>query len=119
MGTIQIKEMLVAMETGEPFSIQFITFDRKRKTGGDIKEFSQAILCYSKKTTNNKVQARPMTRIEQMTAILETDTIRRNPNHKSNYTRNIQILQDGHPTAMRRKIHPLLVTQFNTKTVLT
>lgn len=118
MSTIRIKEMLAVMETGQPFSLTFVTYDRKRKKGGEIRTYDEAVLCQSTTTTTSK-NNRPMTRMEQMEAFLHEEPIKRNPNHQQHYTRNIQLLQQGHPTAIRKKIHPLLVTKFNEMTVTT
>ena len=42
--SVRLVEVLKAMETGEPFTIRFVTCDVSRKTGGQILEWSNCRL---------------------------------------------------------------------------
>lgn len=113
MEIITIRQMLRTMEGGDPFSITFITYDRRRRKGGAVRTFPEAELLQRKK---KEVEGRPMTRREK--AGLPADFSEKSPRHRKWYTRNIRILQDGHPTALVKKIHPPLVVFFNGKNVV-
>lgn len=108
--------MLSAMETGAPFSIKVCSYDRKRKKGGEWKEYPEAVLV-SAKDNQDDSQNRKLTALEQVRKELDAP-LRRNPNHRKHYTRNIRILQNGHPTGMIVSIHPPLVDEFNGQTLL-
>lgn len=105
---IQLKDVLSDMSTtdanGEavPFAIEYVTYDKKRKSGGDIKSYPEAILCFKTKEKS----------VEQ-----KIDIDYKKPNHSQNETRNIQILNNGKPTNVIRKINILLITKFNNQEV--
>lgn len=106
------------MKTGKTFSLTIVTFDRKRKKGGEVITYQEAVLCQKAKTPKNR-HHRPLTKEEQLrSSLANEDHTRRNPHHKKNYTRNIQLMQNGHPTSARKKIHPPLVVEFDGKKVI-
>jgi len=114
---ITVKAMLSQMESGDPFSITFVTFDRQRKKGGKVHTYGEAVLVLTTKVAKKASEVdRAPTSIERKKAKLET--LKRAPNHHKWYTRNIQLLVNGHPTGERRKIHPPLVITFNNKIVV-
>lgn len=123
---ISIKECLEHMESGKAFSCRVVAYDRRRKTGGQLLDYEEAILVQNTSPSEFKGEdedgdpARPMTRMEELHAMMQMsdDDNRRNPNHRHHYTRNIRILQDGHPTAIIKKIHPPLLLRFNGQTVV-
>jgi hypothetical protein len=110
---ITMQEMLDAMKTGAPFSMTVCSYDRKRKKGGEWKHYPEAVLVQAKDQPKGD---RPLTAVEKVRQ--ELTAIKRNPNHREHFTRNIRILQNGHPTAIIVTIHPPLVDQFNGKTLL-
>jgi hypothetical protein len=111
MDTITIKEMLRVMESGETFSIdKAVSYDRKRKTGGDIIEYPEARLVQAEQEPTSD---RPLTRVEQL-----KKQKARVPRHRKWYTRNIRLCIGGHPTGQIRKVHPPLILEFNGKTVV-
>jgi len=119
MAYIAIKDMLATMASGKTFQLKVVTYDKKRKKGGEIVDYAEAVQVIKREEAEADSQ-RPMTRIEQMKHDLsenEVDTSR-NPSHGEHYTRNINVLQEGIPTAIVRKIHPLLVIEFNHKKVV-
>lgn len=117
MDQITVRDMLAEMETGNPFSMTFVTYDRKRKKGGRIEDIGEAVLLKrDPKATNDIFANRPATPHERR--VKKLAELRRAPKHRKWYTRNIRLLLNGHPTSEIRKIHPPLVTTFNHKTVV-
>ncbi|MEL6968643.1 MAG: hypothetical protein AAFO02_00630 [Bacteroidota bacterium] len=111
---ITLQAMLKQMKTGDPFSCTVVTYDRKRKTGGRVDEYGEARL-YDPKMEQQSTRA--ATEVERLREELRSAGSRR-PNHGLHFTRNIQLLIDGHPTSEIRKIHPPLVVLFNNEIVL-
>ncbi|MDX3913775.1 MAG: hypothetical protein QHC79_09565 [Pseudosphingobacterium sp.] len=70
-----------------PFSITFVTCDLTKNKGGEKITLDEAVLVGGNKSKSEA----------------------RNPNHYSNFTRNIRHLHSDRII----KIHPLLVTRFN------
>jgi len=103
------------MESGAPFSIQVITYDARRKEGGKVVEYGEAVLLSAEE--KESLIGRPKTQIEDW-AERKATARRKAPKHRKWYTRNIRVLQDGHPTSIVRKIHPPLVTLFNQQIVV-
>ncbi len=101
------------MKSGKPFSMRVVKYDKKRKKGGQIEEYPEAVMVIKKEQAEK--DSRPATRIEEMKADIRK---RKNPSHGKHYTRNINILQDGHPTTIIRKIHPALIIEFNNQKVV-
>jgi len=99
---ITLTEILRYMESGKPFSLKVVAYDRDRKKGGEILHFPEARLVRHDKPS---AASRPPTKKEAL--------IERRQNHFSHYTRNIQILADGTPTSIIRKIHIPLIIEFN------
>lgn len=97
MEIIQVSDMLKTMEMrGQdreriPFELTFVTCDMKKNTGGEKITLKEAVLMGGSSSKGES----------------------RNPNHYSNYTRNIKALKGDRII----KIHPLLVTRFNGKRV--
>ena len=111
---ITLLDMLKQMKTGEPFSCTVVTYDRKRSKGGTIIEYGEARL-YEPRA--QQAATRAATRVEQLREELKSSHTRR-PNHGKYFTRNIQLLINGHPTSEIRKMHPPLVVIFNNEIVI-
>ena len=109
---ITLIEMLRQMQTGAIFSCVVVSYDKKRKTGGKIIEYHQARLFDPQM---EQTATRAATEMEQLRAQLRDG---KRPNHGKHFTRNIQLMQDGHSTSEVRKIHPPLVDSFNGQTVI-
>ena len=114
-GMITMKDMLAKMKTGSSFSVVVCSYDRKRKKGGEWKEYPEAQLVQA--NNDERQVGRPLTNIERLRADLYRSK-KKNPHHREHFTRNIRILQNGHPTGMIVTIHPPLVDTFNGKTLL-
>jgi hypothetical protein len=101
---IQSKEALQIMEKknhkGEaiPFSIEFVTYDKAKKAGGDIIRLENVILAKNQRGT-----PRELNKTGSKTA-----------NHYTNATRNLYIKTSG----QIRKCHIRLITEINGKTVI-
>lgn len=117
MNQITERDMLAQMESGQPFAITVITFDEQRKRGGEIVEYPEVQLVQAEKKAISTVK-RSLTpeELRRMRAADNPDG--RDPNHQHWYTRNVRVLQNGHPTGIIRKIHPPLVVLFNSKLVM-
>lgn len=98
--------MLKEMETGTVFSLTLISYDRKRKLGGQVVSYDEARLYQPAQRKSFSLQAKS-----------PSSQAARRPNHGHWFTRNIQLLQDGYPIDLIRKIHPPLVVAFNGKTL--
>jgi hypothetical protein len=119
---ITIRECLEIMRAGNTFSLTCITYDRNRRTGGELLEIAEAQWLDPEKEEAEAEdrQQRPLTlaemyRIDQAAG---TPPAGRAPNHRQWHTRNIRILCDGHPTAEIRKVHPPLFLSFNGRPVM-
>lgn len=107
---ISIKKLLEYMESGQVFSMEVVAYDRTRKQGGQIKEYPEAVLVKREQAGQTE---RALTKME----MVNTGARKKGANHKKHYTRNIRILQNGHPTGIIKKIHPPLILKFNDQTV--
>jgi hypothetical protein len=101
---ITLRQILDYMATGQPFSLRVVAYDRRRRTGGAILHYPEAVLV-SQELAAQAIQ-RPLTRAEA------THTLRAQ-RHGLHFTRNIRILQQGQPTVIIRKIHIPLIIEFN------
>jgi hypothetical protein len=100
---ISLNEVLRLMDTGEKFSISFVTANRIKRTGGKI-----VTIRHAKKLGNNGPQPARYSIAKNGKKVRS-----RNPDHYKNFTRNIHDMSN-HKTI---KIHCRLITQFNKKTV--
>jgi len=115
---ITVAAVLKEMETGKPFDLTYITFDRKRKTGGELRT-EHAVLNMA--TADDKEGEadqghRAPTAQEANLQALSSPT--KNPNHQKWYTRLIIPVVDGHVSSQLRKVHPPLFAEFNGMTVV-
>ncbi|MDJ1500461.1 hypothetical protein [Xanthocytophaga agilis] len=92
---IKLSEALMQMEQGETFSCKFVTFNQRRKTGGEIIEIQEARLFRQSASTPEEKK--------------ESSGKSKSPNHWANSTRNILIL----PSEQIRKLHIRLLIEFN------
>jgi hypothetical protein len=102
---ISLKDVLAQMDSGEPFSIVFITCDQRKGTGGEIITVEKA---YKQKWLS------PEERKQQQLLQPASNIIKKHPRHYENSTRNIRLASNGDI----RKVHIRLIRKFNGKTVL-
>lgn len=100
------------MESGQAFSLKVVAYDRKRKSGGQIKDYPEAVLL---QVEEDEIVSEDIFRGNRPNTQKEAQQIRmvKEAHHRKWYTRNIRILQNGHPTSIIKKIHPPLIIEFN------
>jgi hypothetical protein len=111
---ITVADCLKYMETGAVFSAKWVTFDKKRRTGGDFSEVLEASLL--KRENPEKSGSTPRARTAREQSLDEAT--RRPANHSEHYTRNIQLHTAGQATEIIKKLHPPLLVEFNGKIVV-
>lgn len=118
---ITVRQMLSEMETGVPFRIKGITYNRKQRSGGEVYEYEAQLIQAEEgvKHSPRTDPQRPLTHTEQHPYGRPTvDATRTNPNHLQWFTRNVAICQNGQRTSIIRKIHVPLVVYYNGKIVV-
>ena len=110
---ITVAQALKQMETGNPFTLAFVKYDRRRRTGGELREIEARLCISDKKKAPPVVEGREMTPRERKLHELKYPDNSRNPNHRHWYTRNVEITVNGHPTGEIIKVHPPLFVEFN------
>jgi len=103
---ISVKEMINYMRSAAPFSITYVTYDKRRGTGGSVKVVERAVML----THNAKEDA--AAKISSPQAL--TFSIK-NPQHFNNSTLNIRVTAMGNADV--RKVHVQLIRKFNGATV--
>lgn len=111
MDTITIQEMLAEMETGNPFSIKFVSFDKQRKTGGEVRSFPALVL-------NQKNKAKEPVKSTSDNPLNDVVKKTRNPNHFKNATRAARVMIGGCITDTIKKFHIFLILEFNNKKLI-
>ncbi len=101
--SILFKDMITYIDSGQPFALSFITFDKKRDKGGELINVKSAVKFMSKPLQQKAITA----------AQPEFVMVSKNPKHFENATRNIK-LQNG----SIRKVHIRLIRLFNNKKVM-
>lgn len=113
MMYISRSEMMDKMQTGTVCSIEYCSFDEKKKKGGEKLVMPEAVLLRS--DTSGKVY-------EKGSAASGTkkrrQLVKKNANHSVFFTRNFRMYINGQPTAVIRKVHLRLVERFNGMQVL-
>lgn len=103
------------MHSGALFSARVIRFDRRRKEkNGQVIEIIQGKLVWGDGGSDRKerLSERSPTPLERELSGMDEE-LRKNPNHRQWYTRNVREYVDGRPTETIIKIHPLLIIEFN------
>lgn len=107
---ITFRHILNKLHDGEICNIDVVTYDRKRRTGGQVKSY-RCILAQKATAPAH----RPSTPKKTPTK----NTVGRDPNHKKWYTRNVQLVtNDDFLTPIIKKIHIPLIVQFNGQNVV-
>lgn len=104
---ITLSEVLQAIHSGAVCSLTYVTADRKRGTGGQLRHLDKAVLCKLSDMPANVL------RRNGISAPMLSDA-RRYANHHEHKTRNMYLPA----TQEIRKVHIKLITQFNNKTVI-
>ena len=85
-----------------PFSVQYVTHNRRSKMGGELIDIPKAVVCVTMRKGKIVYDIRPKT------------VVKRNPNHHQNNTRNFNIVG----TDQIRKCNIRLITKFNGQKVV-
>jgi hypothetical protein len=99
---IELYEVINQIDSGEPFSMTYITADRKKGTGGQIKACKNWVKC------DLATMPEPILRRNKMYEVA------RDPKHIEHRTKNIM----NPATRDIRKVHIRLITEFNGKRVV-
>jgi len=102
--TISLKDAIAYLDSGQPFSLSVITYDKKRKKGGEWLEIKSAV----KHMFLSSEDQKKLSAVQPVSSGFYKD-----PHHYENSTRNIKF-ENGEI----RKIHLRLIRLFNNKTVL-
>lgn len=105
--------MLEQMETGFPFSISFVSYDKQRKKGGEIRKYKEVVLNAPPKDKTLKKDISRQTIEKKVRA-----GVSRNPHHFENSTRTFRICVNGCKTATVKKFHIFLILDFNGKKLI-
>lgn len=103
-SSITFQQALATIDTGENFSVAFVTCDKNRKTGGEWIEIASA-------RKHEYISKQEKARLEKIQP--EADVVSKDPRHYENSTRNL-MLANGEI----RKVHIRLIRKLNGKTVL-
>lgn len=92
------RQILDIMNSGEPFSCTFLTLDRKRKTGGEIRVIEARVI-----------------KPEEVLGRVPTESERKEFKKKSGsrHTRNVHLYVNGHAVDQVRCIRIPLILKFN------
>lgn len=102
--SITLQQALETMDGSAPFSIDFVTCNKARKTGGEWIHLDNA-------RTHNYISKNETARLAKTQPA--ADVVNKDPRHYQNSTRNL-MLSNGEI----RKIHIRLIRKLNGKTVL-
>jgi len=102
MNVIRFEEALKIIESGSPVRLRYVSFDRRRKSGGQIKEH-EVMLSRERKDWLTPDQSRSASSTQ---------------NHYEHFTRNFYQCIDGKQTMSIKTIHLPLILQVNEKLVM-
>lgn len=109
-NSINLKEALAVLESGEWVSLRFITAHVKKGVGGMVIETPKCRICRHQP----QEQAQLSTNDTDVDASdSDASSTGKNPNHNLHFTRNIEF-----PNKRIITIHPPLITHINQNTVL-
>lgn len=101
---IPLRDAMQMLRLGKRCNISFISFDKKRNKGGQLKHAENIILVQAKKSDGLAVDN------DYESNILPG--IKKDPNHRVHGTFNIQYTNGD-----VEKVHTVLLTQFNKKRI--
>lgn len=101
---MNLKEALLILKSGEWCSLRVLTADVAKKKGGNYISIEKARIC-----------TRLFAEVPKKSAAAKdiVRTSKKNPNHNTNFTLNLEM-----PNKQIRKIHPVLITHLNNVPVL-
>lgn len=99
---IKHADVLAGINSGLPFSIEFVTYDRQRNTGGQLRTL-----------VNATKKHQPVTLKDSIESDATASPRSRKPNHSQHGTINV-ICADGSLV----KVHTRLITKYNQQEVV-
>ena len=100
MEVLNLQQVLDVFNSGEVFSVRYVSLDKKRKTGGKIIEM-KSVICPKRKPNAPKST--------------KVSTSNGTKNHFDNATRTVQKVADGHVTSAVKSVHIFLILEVNGK----
>lgn len=100
--------MLDAMDSGAPFSVEYVKFDYRRKRGGQIQFYPSCIILKNEKKNTATKPA----------DFVDRGRNTRNPHHYEHSTRSFSVVINGTVTSTIKKLHIYLVLSFNGKKLI-
>lgn len=102
MDVLSIQDALQIMESGKPFCVRFVSYDKSRKSGGSIKFFSELVTTRTASVHHPKLEKRntPASKAQ---------------NHFENFTRNYFLCINGVETSVIKSLHVFGVLEVNGK----
>lgn len=95
------RSMLAEMNAGRPFTVRFITYDKRRQRGGQVRQVQAQVI------------EKPTASADQPPASAPS----RSPG-QARHTRRVVLLVDGHRTEQVRTLHIPLIVEFNGQAVM-
>jgi hypothetical protein len=102
VNVIELYEVIQQIDTGEPFNMTYVTADRKKGTGGQIRHCKNWVRC------DLATMPEPVLRRNKVYEVA------RDPRHQEHKTKNIM----NPATRDIRKVHIRLITEFNGRRVV-
>ena len=93
---MNLSAALAIINSGAPFRCSYVSFDKKRKTGGALK--NETLVITSAPDSERKQQP---------------ETVSKAQNHHENATRNFYVVADNVVTSVIRKVHIILILEIN------
>lgn len=104
MNEIRFEDAMRVVLSGNPVRLKYVSFDKKRKTGGQIKEMEAV----ATQPENQQREPSPKSNV----------TATRTANHFDHFTRNFNQCISGEPTTAIRRVHLELLLEVNGKKVM-
>lgn len=98
MNDISFEDAIDLLESGKPVLVRYVSYDKRRKTGGKIKD-QEVVITIMKKDRVSTEEAKKRTE--------------KAANHYDNFTRNCFQCIDGNATMSVKTIHLPLILQVN------
>jgi hypothetical protein len=102
MEGMRFEEALKLIESGQPLMIEYVSYDKSRKTGGEVK-IQQLRICSPKEERPKQAPTNPKSGVS---------------NHFENFTRSFYTCINGEITQAIRKIHLPLILSINYQKVM-
>lgn len=103
MNVITFENAIHLLESGSPVLVKYCTFDRRRKTGGKIKEQELVITRMEHERVSSEIAKQKSDKAQ---------------NHYDNFTRNCFQCINGQPTMSVKTIHLPLILEINKMRVM-